>query len=171
MQPDQASFLLNVYLPGLKNEHRLTKNVIEAIPLDKGDYRPDDVSKTALELAWHIVATEMRFLEAVEAGAFDFTPKPKPDSVKTSADVSAWYAENFAPRLARVEKLSNEQLLKVVDFRGMFQLPAVQYLGFVLHHSVHHRGQLSVYLRPMGGKVPAIYGESYDSAAARKAAQ
>ena len=83
MQPDQASFLLSgVYLHGLKNEHRLTKSVIEAIPLDNGDYRPDEVSKTALELAWHIVATEMRFLEAVETGAFDFTPKPKPDSVK-----------------------------------------------------------------------------------------
>jgi len=52
----------------------------------------------------------------------------------------------------------------------MFQLPAVMYAGFILHHSVHHRGQLSMYLRPMGAKVPAIYGESYDSAQARKAA-
>ena len=171
MQPDQASFLLSgVYLPGIKNEHRLTKSVIEAIPLDNGDYRPDEVSKTALELAWHIVATEMRFLEAVETGAFDFTPKPKPDSVKNSADMAAWYAENFAPRLAEVQKLSGDKLIKIVDFRGMFQLPAVMYLGFVMQHSVHHRGQLSVYLRPAGGKVPAIYGESYDSAAARKAA-
>jgi uncharacterized damage-inducible protein DinB len=172
MQPDQASFLLTgVYLPALKNEHRLTKSVIEAIPHDKGDYRPDEFAKSAMELAWHIVATEMRFLEAVETGAFDFTPKPKPDSVKTSADMGAWYAENFAPHVAKLEKLSADQLEKVVDFRGMFQLPAVMYLGFLMHHSVHHRGQLSVYLRPMGGKVPAIYGESYDSAAARKAAQ
>jgi len=62
-------------------------------------------------------------------------------------------------------------LLKIVDFRGMFQQPAVTYLSFVMHHSVHHRGQLSMYLRPMGAKVPAIYGESYDSAEARKAAQ
>jgi uncharacterized damage-inducible protein DinB len=52
----------------------------------------------------------------------------------------------------------------------MFQLPAVMYLSFILNHSIHHRGQLSMYLRPMGAKVPAIYGESYDSAEARKAA-
>jgi uncharacterized damage-inducible protein DinB len=52
----------------------------------------------------------------------------------------------------------------------MFQLPAVMYLNFILHHTVHHRGQLSTYLRPMGAKVPAIYGESYDSTEARKAA-
>jgi uncharacterized damage-inducible protein DinB len=172
LQPDQANFLLHgAMLPSVKNEHRITRTVIEAIPLDKGDYRPDDVSKSALDLAWHIAATEMRFLDAVEAGVFDFSPRPRPDSVKTSADLSAWYAENFAPRVEKLAKLSNEQLMKVVDFRGMFQLPAVMYLNFMLHHSVHHRGQLSMYLRPMGAKVPSIYGESYDSAAARKAAQ
>jgi uncharacterized damage-inducible protein DinB len=172
MQPDQATFLLNeVFLPNLKNEHRITKNVIEAIPLDKGDYRPDEISKTAMELAWHTVATEMRFLNAVAAGEFDFSPMPRPETVKNSADLSAWYADNFASHLETVTKLTNEQLLKVVDFRGMFQLPAVMYLNFILHHSVHHRGQLSMYLRPMGSKVPAMYGESYDSAEARKAAQ
>jgi uncharacterized damage-inducible protein DinB len=44
------------------------------------------------------------------------------------------------------------------------------YLQFLMNHSIHHRGQLSVYLRPMGAKVPSIYGESYDDAQARKAA-
>jgi uncharacterized damage-inducible protein DinB len=53
----------------------------------------------------------------------------------------------------------------------MFQMPAVMFFQVAINHSVHHRGQLSVYLRPMGGKVPAIYGESYDSAEAKKAAQ
>jgi uncharacterized damage-inducible protein DinB len=172
MQPDQAAFLLNdVFLPNLKNEHRLTTAVIGAIPLDRGDYRPDPVGRPVLELAWHIAATEMRFLDAVAAGAFDFSPRPRPESIKNSADLVAWYTPNFAAHLDTVSKLSNEQLLKVVDFRGMFQLPAVMYLNFVLHHTVHHRGQLSTYLRPMGAKVPAIYGESYDSAEARKTAQ
>jgi uncharacterized damage-inducible protein DinB len=172
IQPEQANFLLHgLYLPGLKNEHRLTKSVIEAIPLDRGDYRPDGISKSALDLAWHIAATEIRFLEAVAAGAFDLTPRPLPDSVKNSKDLAAWYSDHFEPRVEALAKLSNDQLTKVVDFRGMFQLPAVMYLNFVLHHSIHHRGQLSMYLRPMGAKVPAIYGESYDSAEARKAAR
>jgi uncharacterized damage-inducible protein DinB len=172
MQPDQANFLLNgIYLPGLKNEHRLTKSVIQAIPLDKGDYRPDDISKSALELAWHITATEMRFMEAVAAGEFDFTPKPRPESIKTSADLVSWYAENFEAHFEKLTQLSNDQLLKIIDFRGIFQLPAVMYVGFIVNHTVHHRGQLSMYLRPMGAKVPSIYGESYDAAEARKAAQ
>jgi len=171
IQPDQASFMLHgAFLPSVKNEQRITKCVVEAIPLDKGDFRPDEISKTALELAWHIVATEMRFMDAVAAGAFDFTPRPRPESIKTSADMIAWYADNFEPRFQALTQLDNEQLVKIVDFRGMFQLPAVMYLNFMMHHSVHHRGQLSMYLRPMGAKVPAIYGESYDSAAARKAA-
>ena len=172
IQPDQADFLLHgVYLPSLRNEQGLTRKVIEAIPLEQGGYRPDEVSKSALDLAWHIAATEIRFMEAVAAGEFDFSPRPLPDSIKNSKDLAAWYSENFEPRFETLTKLSNAQLTKVVDFRGLFQLPAVTYLNFVLHHSIHHRGQLSTYLRPMGAKVPAIYGESYDSAAARKAAQ
>jgi uncharacterized damage-inducible protein DinB len=172
IQADQANFLLQgVYLPGLRNEHRITKSVVEAIPLDKGDYRPDDISKSALDLAWHIVVSEMRFMDAITAGEFDFSPRPRPESIKNSRDLSAWYAENFEPRFEALTKLSNDQLIKTVDFRGMFQLPAVMYVGFIRHHSVHHRGQLSTYLRPMGAKVPAMYGESHDSAEARKAAQ
>ncbi len=170
IQPDQATFLLQaVYLPGLKNEHGITKSVIEAIPQDKSDYRPDAVSKSALELAWHIVSAEMVFTGAVISGAFDFSPKPRPESIKNSADLAAWYAKDFAARVDKLAKLTPEQLLKVVDLRGMFQLPAVMFLGLIQQHSIHHRGQLSMYLRPMGAKVPSIYGESYDAAEARKA--
>jgi uncharacterized damage-inducible protein DinB len=53
----------------------------------------------------------------------------------------------------------------------MFQMPAVSFLALSQNHTIHHRGQLSTYLRPMGGKVPSIYGESYDAAQARAAAE
>ncbi len=172
LQPEQATFLLqSIALPALKREHGTTKQIIEAIPLDKGDYRPDPISKTALELAWHIAAAEQRFLYGVADGAFDFTATNRPDSVRNSADISAWYAKSFEAGFQRLTQLSGEQLVKIVDFRGMFQLPAVYYLDFSVKHSIHHRGQLSVYIRPMGGTVPAIYGESYASAEARKSAQ
>jgi uncharacterized damage-inducible protein DinB len=162
-------FLLQMTLPMLKNEHRTTKNVIAAIPLDKGDYRPDAVSKTALELAWHIAAAEHRFFGSVSAGEFDLTPAPRPESIRNSADLANWYEQSFAKDFEKLTTLTGEQLAKVMDFRGLFQLPAVAFLDFGLKHSIHHRGQLSTYLRPMGGKVPAIYGESYDSAEAKKA--
>ena len=45
---------------------------------------------------------------------------------------------------------------------GVFNFPAAFYLAFLNNHSIHHRGELATYLRPMGSKVPAIYGGSYD---------
>lgn len=171
LPPDYALFLLRtIFLPTLDREHPKTRQVIEAIPLDKGDYRPDAVSKTALELAWHIAAAEKRFLNGIADGEFNFAPINRPDAVKNSADVARWYGEMIAAVLPRLQQMSAEQLGKILDFRGMFQMPAVVFFQTALMHSVHHRGQLSVYLRPAGGKVPAIYGESYDSAEARKAA-
>ena len=169
MTPEQATFLLQVTLPMLKNEHRLTKQIIAAIPLDKGDYKPDAVSKTALELARHIVAADNMFLSGIASGEFNFN-LPKPEALHNSADVVRWYEETFEANFARVSQLSAEQLLKVIDFRGVYQFPAVVYTQFTLNHTIHHRGQLSVYLRPMGSKVPSIYGESYDAAETRKVA-
>jgi uncharacterized damage-inducible protein DinB len=171
MTVEQAEFLLHdVWLGALKNEHRLTRKVIEAIPLDKGDYRPDAVSKTALELAWHIVVAENRFMETVLTGAFDATPRPRPENIKNSADIAAFYGDSFQKNFDKLGQERGASLIKIVDFRGIFQLPAVALLQVCMNHSIHHRGQLSTYLRPMGAKVPSIYGESYDTAEARKAA-
>ena len=170
MQPEQALFLRDNAIRTLKTEQPITQRVIEAIPLDKGDYRPDDVGKTALELAWHIVGAEHRFTDAVITGAFDFSNPGRPAELTTSAEIARWYAETTRQDLARLAALPADALMKIVDFRGLFQLPAVAFLDFSMHHVIHHRGQLSMYLRPMGAKVPAIYGESYDSAKAKAGA-
>jgi uncharacterized damage-inducible protein DinB len=172
LQPEQASFLLNsFYMPSLKNEHRITKSVLQAIPADKGDYRPDPVVMSALDLAWHIAWAEKMFLDTVLNGEFNPTNFRRPDSIQTPADVLAWYTKNFVEGFSRLPGVAPEQLSKIVDFRGVVQQPAVLYLSFLLNHSIHHRGQLSTYLRPMGAKVPAIYGESYDSKQAAQTMQ
>lgn len=168
---EQALFLLQYTLPTVQNEHRTTRAVIEAIPQTNHDYRPDPYSKTATELAWHIAAAEHRFYSGIAAGAFDFSPNHRPESVQTGPQIAQWFGESFAKNAERLGKMSGEQLLKNIDFRGLFQRPAVTFLNIALNHSVHHRGQLSTYLRAMGSRVPAIYGESYDSAAAKQAAQ
>lgn len=164
LTPEQALLLLHTSLPTLEHEHQTTVRLLEAVPADKADYRPDPNSMSAFDLAWHIATSENRFLAAVVGGAFDFTPLEKK---KTMPEVVAFYQETFAKNLAGLKGLTGEQAAKIVDFRGMMQLPAVAFLSFNHGHIVHHRGQLSVYLRPMGAKVPAIYGESYDSKAAK----
>jgi uncharacterized damage-inducible protein DinB len=168
---DQASFLLQFTLPTVKNEHRVTRSVIEAIPSATSDYRPDPNSKTAMELAWHIAAAEHRFYDGIASGEFNFNPIHRPENVQTPAQIGQWYGDSFAKNFDRLTRLSGGQLVKILDFRGMFQLPAVAFFTFSLNHAIHHRGQLSTYLRAMGGHVPAIYGESYDSAAAKAATQ
>jgi uncharacterized damage-inducible protein DinB len=171
MQPEQGAFLLQMELAVLKNEHGATMRVIQAIPENHGDYKPEPLAKTGMELAWHIAATEKRLLTGVVNGGFDFSPMPRPDTIHNPAEIASWYSETFAEIFGKLSKLSGEQAVKIVDFRGMFQLPAVSFVGFACRNTIHHRGQLSTYLRAMGGKVPSIYGESYDSAEAKKAAQ
>ena len=172
LTPDQAHFLLhNVFLATLKTESRTTKKILEAVPPDKASYQPDSCAKSAIELVRHIAVAENFFLEAPINGAFNPGSVKIPDGVNTPGEVASWYEQTYAKNFDALTKLSGEQLAKIVDFRGMFQQPAVLFLQFGLNHTIHHRGQLSTYLRPMGGKVPAIYGESYDSAQAKKAAQ
>ena len=172
LSPDQATLILNAaYLPQITAEHRLTKAVISAIPEERADYRPDPVVKSAFELAWHIVSAEIRFLDGVVAGVFDYGNSTPPETVRTPADVVDWYAGRFAAAIARLKQTSGTDLVRPIDFRGVFQFPAYAYAAIGMNHTVHHRGQLSMYLRPMGAKVPSIYGESYDARQAREQAE
>jgi uncharacterized damage-inducible protein DinB len=169
LTPEQAHLLLPLDLMSIKAERPVTQAVIAAIPADKCDYTPDPVTRSAIELAWHIVAAENRFLEAVVDGVFDLSPRPRPEPVRTPADVNAWYDERLPGLVERLKAVAGEALAKPIDFRGLFTFPAVMFLRIGLNHTVHHRGQLSMYLRPMGASVPSIYGESYDARTAREA--
>lgn len=164
MTPEQATFLLNeIYLPQIRNEHKTTRRVIEAIPAENCGWKPDPVSKGALDLAWHIASSECFFLNGIVAGKFESSGDgSKPAGIKTPADVLKWYDENHSKAIEQLAKADAATLTRVVDFFGFFQLPAIAYAAFLNSHSIHHRGQLSSYLRPMGGKVPSIYGPSAD---------
>ena len=172
MTPEQAHTIFhNAFAATLKTESRTTKKILDAVPADKLSYRPDECAKTANELLRHVASAEFFFTDAVINSVFSPGSIKIPETASTPAEVATWYEETFAKQFDTISKLSGEQLAKIVDFRGMFQMPAVMFLQFGLNHTIHHRGQLSTYLRPMGGKIPAIYGESYDSAQAKKAAQ
>lgn len=172
MTAEQAHlFVQNMVLGILKNENRTTQSVLIAVPDANLDYRPDPCAKTASELIRHIASADILFLKSVADGAFVPGSVKIPEDVKTPEEIAGWYGEEYAKHLDAVARLSGEQLIKMVDFMGRFARPAFTFLQIGLLHTVHHRGQLSTYLRPMGGKVPAIYGESYDSAEAKKVAQ
>ena len=150
-------------LPALRNEYRMTTAVIAAIPPDRADYRPHPDSRSAFELAWHVVSAEIKYLEAIAAGVFPHDLKPMPDGIRKPADIAAWYTERFDPALKRLESTTGDELRRTVDFYGLRTFPAIVLLQLILNHTIHHRGQLSTYLRPMGAKVPSLYGPSYDA--------
>src|SRR4051794_33139676 len=102
LQPEQALFLRDNAVRTLRTEQPVTQRVIEAVPLDKGDYRPDPAAKSAIELARHIAGAEHLFTESVLNGAFDFSNSGRTAELKTSADVARWYAEITEQDLARL---------------------------------------------------------------------
>jgi uncharacterized damage-inducible protein DinB len=160
MTPEFVLGYRALMLDGIEREAESTKKVIAAVPDAKSDYRPDPNARTARELAWHIANTDVQFLDGIADLNFGMnSPERKPE---TSAEVVAWYGENIKRGIARVKGMTAEQLMTPIGFFGVFNLPAVLYLGFLNNHSIHHRGELATYLRPMGSKVPSIYGGSYD---------
>jgi uncharacterized damage-inducible protein DinB len=147
-----------------ENEMQATLRVIGAMPNDHLDYRPDAKSKTGLGLARHLALEDEWLLNCIANGAF--TPPPDDSDacgIMTPADAAARYQDKTPAALARVRAMSGEQLLGVLDMLGMMTMPAVNFLALTLKHSVHHRGQLTTYLRAMGGKVPGIYGPTADT--------
>ncbi len=160
--PEFAVTYCHMMLDGLEREVETTKRVIAAVPDAKCEYRPDPHARNARELSWHIANSDIQFLDGIADLKFSMEAPEPAEKPTTSAEIVEWYDRNFKRAAARVRAMSPEQLLTPVDFYGVFNLPAAFYLGFLNSHSIHHRGELATYLRPMGSKVPNIYGGSYD---------
>lgn len=164
MDSQEAKTVADFLIADFENEMRTTLRVIEAVPNDHLDYRPDSKAKTGLGLVRHITLEDEWLLNCIANGAF--TPPPDDSDacgIMNPADAVARYKERVPAALDRVRATSGEQLTKVIDLLGLIQAPGIGFLAMAVKHSVHHRGQLSTYLRPMGGKVPGIYGPSADT--------
>ncbi|MGB7547789.1 MAG: DinB family protein [Terracidiphilus sp.] len=164
MDSKEARTVADFLIADFEHEMQTTLRVLAAVPDDHLDYRPDPKAKTGLGLIRHIPLEDEWLLNSIADGAF----APPPDDsdacgIMSPADASARYKEKVPAALARVRAMTGEQLSTVIDLFGMVQAPGVNFLAMTIKHSVHHRGQLSTYLRSMGGKVPGIYGPSADT--------
>ena len=121
-------------------------------------YRPDPRSRTAQEIAWQIVCEEKMLIEALESGQAEWAPPPMPDSM---LDVLAEYERQSAEVLRRWDALPQSKWDGSLQFFGS-ERPASPMAWSFLFDIVHHRGQITTYLRPMGSTVPQIYGPSAD---------
>jgi uncharacterized damage-inducible protein DinB len=164
MDPKEAKTVAQFLVGDFTNEMQSTLRVIQSVPNSHLDYRPDSKSKTGLGLVRHIALEDVWLLNCIAQG--EFTPPPDDSDacgIMNPADAAARYKETLPAALDRVRALSGEKLVNVIDMLGMIKAPRVNFLAMAIKHSVHHRGQLSTYLRPMGGKVPGIYGPSADT--------
>jgi uncharacterized damage-inducible protein DinB len=163
MRPQDARAIADFLLSMIEHELKTTTGVLAAAPTDKLDYQPDSKSKSALGLLRHIALEDEWILNSVAEGRFGAVPDDSDAcGVMTPQEAATRYTERVPAAIARVRALSDDDLLRPIDFFGTV-LPAVVILSVMIRHSIHHRGQLSTYLRPMGGKVPSIYGPSADT--------
>lgn len=171
MTSAEAQTIASFLLADFAQEIQTTARVFDAVPAARSDYRPDSKSKSALGLIRHLTLEDEWFLNSIANGAFTAPPDDSDAcGIMTPADAVARYRERIPAALDRVRALSPEELTRTIDLMGLMQMPALQLIALALKHSVHHRGQLSSYLRAMGGSVPGIYGPSADTRQASAAA-
>jgi uncharacterized damage-inducible protein DinB len=149
-----------------EGEFAATMRVLSAVNDAGREYRPHPKSRSAWELAVHIATADVWFLDGIERGVFHFDQEAARQfeaGFREVRDITAFYEATLPAKLRALRDLSSEQLAESIDFFGMMQMPRAAWIGFANNHSVHHRGQLSAYLRALGSKVPDIYGPSGDA--------
>lgn len=136
--------------------------VLKAVPENQLTYRPHERSTPAGALAWQLAEEQKQLSELLDTGSVVFEMKPHPSK---NDIVAAWDAatEQLRQRLKAADDKKWGGPAKFVMGGNEVWTDTVEnmFWGY-LFDMVHHRGQLSAYLRPMGGKVPAIYGPSAD---------
>jgi len=152
-----------LFLKFWEKEAPATRKVISRIPEGRSDYRADPKARNAREIAWLIVREEIILGDGLEKGLLEWVDVSTPASVKEIVDTYDRHHDEVTRRMHRLDAARWEQPIPFM-FGGQEVMKASGYenaWGFFFD-LIHHRGQLSTYLRPMGAKVPAIYGPSAD---------
>jgi uncharacterized damage-inducible protein DinB len=138
-------------------------NVMRAMPEGHGEYRPHPRSRSAAELAWVLTCETVGILDLIERGELDWQETPPPARLH---DIAERYAAAYQTVTARLKQVDDDAWAARVQLKMggevAWEAPLGEMLWGFLFDAIHHRGQLSTYLRPMGGKVPSIYGPSGD---------
>ena len=155
------------WLDTAAREHGTTLRVLEGFPADKLDLKPSPKSMSAHDLAFLFVREQGLLAKALTTG-FDWSKPPSAaPAPATLAEIVQALRETHEKVLGLVRGAKEEDLRnKTVQFftgpKQMGDVPLMDFLWMVLHDQIHHRGQMTVYSRIAGGKVPSVYGPSAD---------
>jgi uncharacterized damage-inducible protein DinB len=151
------------YLERRRVENPVFLRLMKAIPADRSDYRPHERSPSAEQIMWTMTKELRACVTVVTQNKAEWSTEPPPPVDEMLRLFEQWLIE----LTDNVEKMDDASWDSVAQFyvngKAVSQQPVGQFLWYILFDAIHHRGQLSAYVRPMGGKVPAIYGPSADS--------
>ncbi len=155
-------------LPEFEREMETTRRVLERVPFDKADWKPHEKSFTMAKLATHLRDMAGWMSATVNTDSLDlgagFTPPPPATSLE---ELLATFDKAVVEGRAALAGVSDEAMMQpwslMQDGNVLFTMPRIACIrGMILNHIIHHRGQLSVYLRLNDVPVPSIYGPSAD---------
>ncbi len=148
-----------------KSEVKGTVDVLKALPKDKMDYRPHPKNRSAFELMSHMTTHVDDLIEMADKGTIGHNVHAK---FTTPAEAATHFETKSQELLTKInsmdEKTWNEKLVPfMVNGNKAFEAPAMNMAWTFLMDVIHHRGQMTTYLRPMGGKIPSVYGPTADT--------
>ena len=159
--------LKDALIAELKFESASTKKMLDRVPMDKKDWKPHEKSMTLGKLAAHVADIPHWISDIIHIDEFDFTQHYKPMPAESKEELMSLYQEKLDKAIADLEAMKDDDFKKmwVVKQGGQvyFNMPKVVAVrGWGFSHMIHHRGQLSVYLRLLGIPVPGMYGPTAD---------
>lgn len=162
--------IADVLVQELDREMGSTRRVLERVPFEPADWKPHPKSRTLVQLATHVaeipgIATRVLTLAEWDAAA----PRPSRAPIAETAQLLAAFDENVSATRAALAAAGDAELMAPWTFkhggRTMFTVPKLGALRTMcFSHMIHHRGQLTVYLRLRDVALPPIYGPTADEA-------
>jgi uncharacterized damage-inducible protein DinB len=158
----------DAFIAELKHESALTKKMLERVPIDKKDWSPHDRSMTLGRLATHVAQIPHWISDILNYPDFDFATRPYlANTANTAGELIEIFDQYLNAAISDLEKASDELMNQNWTVRRGEQVfnvlvKKVAIRGWGFSHLIHHRGQLSVYLRLLEVPVPGMYGPSAD---------
>ncbi|HEX7149939.1 MAG TPA: DinB family protein [Thermoanaerobaculia bacterium] len=160
-----ATSLTAFFRETYEREHATTAKVLHSMPVEQAQFKPHERSNSAQDLAWTFVVEERMMLLALRGEKVLGSNSGANPPATWEAIIEGFHALHHQI-MNVLDDLGDRELDGTVDFftgpKQMGQFSTIAFLWFLLHDQIHHRGQLSIYLRMVGAKVPSIYGPSGD---------
>jgi uncharacterized damage-inducible protein DinB len=162
--------MTDALLPEFDREMTTTRKLLERVPEDKWDWKPHPKSTALGALAQHVATIPMWGSVTMNQAGIDLGPNDRLEPITTRAALLAFFDKNVAETRAAVAGKADPEFMAPWTLKSggqtIFTMPkAAVWRGFVMNHLIHHRAQLSVYLRMHDVPLPAMYGPSADEAA------